>query len=642
MSNYVTTFATINIFRYPVMPAVYDVFLSHAWADGDRPQQIAAALGRAGLRVWFDADEIGDFASITRAVTEGLAQSKALVAYYSKTYPLRRACQWELTTAFLAAQNEEDPRRRVVIINPEKSINHIHPIELRDAKFRTAPANQSEVQELAQSLARHVTTLDGSLADIRPLFAPNWYGTSPIGSTRFVGRLPEMWQIHSLLHAGDVTQITGAAVASGGIGQVSGLGGVGKSLLAEEYALHFGAAYPGGVFWLRAHGNDDAKSALGSEQREALCIQHLQALAHRLGIDTHDVTTERMEGALAREIEQRGQPCLWIVDDVPNGLSIDQLRSWFAPHPLARTLITTRSREYASLAKGLDLGVLEPEEAYELLTSRTKPRGDTEKAQALELATDLGYHALAVEVAASALVSYDKDEPYRQFREELLAREEDTLELAKDLAEALPGGHSASIAQTLLVSIRKLGPAGQDFLRLPSVLAVAPIPAWLVTGVLQQTHGLEHSRAEQLQRKAFHEVTTTSLAELSGEQQDARSVHTLVSRTVRFHGQPASPLGRVLRRLLKPRTDVLRKTAISILFDHLLKGKNVQDGMSHFTELVLRGLEADYVLQTLRDLDPRDSVLSQMYWLQYMKTGKLHAFNYDLLRHLFKLSKRGS
>ena len=41
--------------------------------------------------------------------------------------------------------------------------------------------------------------------------------------------------------------------------QVRGLGGIGKSLLAEEYALRFGAAYPGGIFWLRAYGNDDAK-----------------------------------------------------------------------------------------------------------------------------------------------------------------------------------------------------------------------------------------------------------------------------------------------------------------------------------------------------------------------------------------------
>src|SRR5664280_2520476 len=99
--------------------AEYDIFLSHAWKDGERPQQIADALTEAGLHVWFDAAEIDDFASITRAVTEGLAKSKALLAYYSKTYPLRRACQWELTAAFLAAQTEGDPRRRVLVINPE-------------------------------------------------------------------------------------------------------------------------------------------------------------------------------------------------------------------------------------------------------------------------------------------------------------------------------------------------------------------------------------------------------------------------------------------------------------------------------------------------------------------------------------------
>jgi hypothetical protein len=91
------------------MPATYDVFVSHAWRDGERPGQIANALTEAGLRVWFDANEISDFVSITHAVTDGLTNSKALLAYYSRIYPLRRACQWELTTAFLAAQTEGDP-----------------------------------------------------------------------------------------------------------------------------------------------------------------------------------------------------------------------------------------------------------------------------------------------------------------------------------------------------------------------------------------------------------------------------------------------------------------------------------------------------------------------------------------------------
>ena len=73
---------------------------------------------------------------------------------------------------------------------------------------------------------------------------------------------------------------------------------------------------------------------------------------------------------------------------------------------LARTLVTTRSREYGSLAKGIDLSVLTPDEAFQLLTSRRMPAGKDEEEQARELAKDLGYHALALDVTASALLSY--------------------------------------------------------------------------------------------------------------------------------------------------------------------------------------------------------------------------------------------
>src|SRR5690349_7183944 len=117
----------------------YDVFVSHAWVDGDRPRQIADALTAVGLKVWFDETEIKDFEGITRAIQQGLATAKVLLAFYSKAYPTRRACQWELTAAFLAAQREGDPRRRVLVVNPESRAEHIHPIELRDAKFRVAP-----------------------------------------------------------------------------------------------------------------------------------------------------------------------------------------------------------------------------------------------------------------------------------------------------------------------------------------------------------------------------------------------------------------------------------------------------------------------------------------------------------------------
>ena len=111
----------------------------------------------------------------------------------------------------------------------------------------------------------------------------------------------------------------------------------------------------------------------------------MRAMADRLAMHPGP-QGQQIEGALSRKIATENKPCLWIVDDVPNGLDGDALRRWFAPHALARTLITTRSREYGSLAKGIDLSVLTPDEAYQLLTSRRKPASKDEEEQARELA----------------------------------------------------------------------------------------------------------------------------------------------------------------------------------------------------------------------------------------------------------------
>ena len=155
---------------------------------------------------------------------------------------------------------------------------------------------------------------------------------------------------------------------------MSGLGGQGKSLLAEEYALRFGAAYPGGVFWLRAYGNDDAKAGFAEEEREAEHLNKIRAFADSLGVMLQGLEPTQISGALGREIERRAQPCLWIVDDVPDGLDGQALRKWFSPHPLARTLLTTRSREYNSLVPGFDLEELSPEEAVNFSRRAGHPR----------------------------------------------------------------------------------------------------------------------------------------------------------------------------------------------------------------------------------------------------------------------------
>lgn len=87
-------------------PEIHDVFMSYAHADKARVRLLVAALRAQGLRVWFDENDMADFESITRTITTGLAYSKGVVAFHSHIYPTRRACQWELTWAFLAAHHE--------------------------------------------------------------------------------------------------------------------------------------------------------------------------------------------------------------------------------------------------------------------------------------------------------------------------------------------------------------------------------------------------------------------------------------------------------------------------------------------------------------------------------------------------------
>ncbi len=499
---------------------MYDVFLSYAHADREPVLALRDELVERGLCVWLDDADIDDFESISASIEEGLARSKALVAYYSTTYPTRRACQWELTAAFLAAQRHGNPQRRVLVVNPESSVEHIEPAALRDELFGGG----------ADAIAAHVGTLSNDLGDLGVFVRPPWFGERPLGSSRFVGRVVDMWHIHDALHAGDVALITGAR--GDALAHVTGMGGIGKSLLAEEYALRFGAAYPGGVFWLRALGHDDAGEPLSPENRAAERDRQLLEFASGLGMDATDLPPERLAGELTRALDERGQPFLWIVDDFPGGVSREDREAWLAPGRYGKTLLTTRSRAYAAFGTQVDLGVLGEDEGVEPLARHRTPGGDEEQAAARGLVEDLGGHALALDVAGAALRAAEGVRSFAQYRAALANPSADELELSTRYAGELPSGHEASIASTLSRSIAQLDGAGRDFLRLAALLAVQPIPATLVVDVFARADDLEADAAQRRAIDAMHGAGLLSLADAVDG--GARQVHTLVSRTMRL------------------------------------------------------------------------------------------------------------
>jgi hypothetical protein len=109
---------------------------------------------------------------------------------------------------------------------------------------------------------------------------PQYHGIIPLRAQHFVGRVQEFWELHRKLIGNRISIISGVYGQSAA--QVRALGGNGKTLLAREYSINFGPAYPGGVFWLNAYGNDDSRGAVDEKTREAKRQDQLRNLGSLL------------------------------------------------------------------------------------------------------------------------------------------------------------------------------------------------------------------------------------------------------------------------------------------------------------------------------------------------------------------------
>ena len=554
---------------------MWDIFFSYRRHDLAKAQPLLEALSLAGVRVWRDERGIPDQASVSAEIRRGIANSKALLAFYSRTYPLSNPCRQEITAAWLAAEQiDHVPNRRVWIVNPEGSFEHL-PKLLRDQQSRLFLADDSQLIGTVRAIKDRLDALDSTLLGNGVRDLPAYRGMIPIQAVRFVGRETELWDLHAELTANRLSIITG--VYGQAVAQVRGLGGNGKSLLAREYSIRFGTAYPGGVFWLNAYGHDDTKGPLNSEERRALREDQIRTFAVRCGLAIEGLDMGEIEACFWQALEDRRERCLWIVDDVPSGLSPSEMEDgWYARWAGASTLVTTRSKEYGALGNILDLGVLSPGEAFDLIRLHRQPVGSAEELAARRIIELLGCHPLAVEVAGSYLAQ--GLEGFQHYLDALENPVEDAVEFGNLLQDSLPTGHERSISTTLLRSIRQLGPEGHDFLRLASVLAVTSIPVSLIAEVLEFP---DSGRSRTL--AALGQAETLSLCEREGD--DARTIHTLVSRTMRFQFPS------------EERTRSLRSTAVQVLTrrlqvpNHIGEYSNIAMDMPHARRLAASQLQ---------------------------------------------------
>ncbi|MBL8294401.1 MAG: ATP-binding protein [Bryobacterales bacterium] len=249
-----------------------------------------------------------------------------------------------------------------------------------------------------------------------------------------------------------------AALAEKNIAALTGLGGIGKSQLALEYAYRYRDRYPL-VFWMQA----DSEAALNAGFGE---------LARRLNLPARDASDQGVVRAAVMDYLATSPCWLLVLDNAADPTSV---KPYLPVQYTGHVLLTSRVSIFQSLGlvSPLELEVLPPEDARQFLYTRTGRAPGTAAAAVARLAAELGFLPLALEQAAAYIV-----EKQARFEDYLSSFLKQRLKL---LGRQRPVG-AEPVATTWTMNFKALAetPAARDLLRLSAFLAPENIPLELL------------------------------------------------------------------------------------------------------------------------------------------------------------------
>ncbi|MFC9325914.1 FxSxx-COOH system tetratricopeptide repeat protein [Kitasatospora sp. NPDC057015] len=486
-------------------------FISYAGPDRLWAEWVGWQLKQAGHRVELDRWNWRTGDDFILRMNEALERADAVVALFSDAYfaPERwTQIEW---TATIASQN------RLV------------PLEI-------APLATGRIPDiLSARLRRELHGLDetGALAALRdavhgpagPRGPVGFPGTTPAteavrstadqprlpGSTGlpgtwnvrrrnpdFAGREAEMIRLREGLLDGHQTVVQA----------LHGMGGIGKTQLALEYAHRFAGQYDV-IWWIDAEQADQIPSSYA-------------ALAERLGIAKPAAGTEHNARTLLNHLSGRGG---WLIV-LDNAEAPGQIEEWLPQGP-GHTLITSRNPHWTGIAHQTGLDVFTRSDSQAYLTTRIP--GITPE-QADGLAHDLGDLPLALAQAAGVIGTGTTLDNYHRLL---------TTNTARLLKEGDAPGYPLSVAASVTIATDRLAehhPDAEALLRLGAFLGPEPVPtAWLEKARPQLTTVLGDPDDLLWPRSALQPLARRALARI-----DHRSfqIHRLTQAVLRDQTTP--------------------------------------------------------------------------------------------------------
>jgi tetratricopeptide (TPR) repeat protein len=285
---------------------------------------------------------------------------------------------------------------------------------------------------------------------------------------------------------------------------IHGLGGIGKSQLAQEYAHTRRDRYRI-IWWVRAGGQVELTT-------------DLIKLGRAFGLDV-DTQPEHVVSAVRAQLGIR-RDWLLVFDNVSD---IEVIRE-LLPAGDGHVLITSRIRHWAGLAKTCPLEELPPDEAAHYIRAST----GRDAPEIAELARELGCLPLALAQAVGYVTVHNCS----------VAR---YLELYRAAAQRIlqqgppPHGYPATVATTWRLHFESLPSAAIQILRLVAFLAPDAIPLQMLLDAApagELPEALRSAVCDPIAREAaIGELVNTSL--LDRQDDDSVRVHVLVQEVAR-------------------------------------------------------------------------------------------------------------
>lgn len=404
--------------------STFDVFISYSrsddlGADGPGSGPVSALCkfienhvllpGNAQIRVFVDFEGIRDYDDWRHRILSALRHSKILLVCLSPNYFASDYCKWEWQH-FLGRQGHRNLRGegesiqsiKLAALPPQleekypewwSSVRRSNTLDFdwpSNKASMTCGAPLEQAARIADSIAQRVRLARSELA--------HRYGNLRAATEHFVGRASLLRALHETVALGE----------NGAITVLHGLGGMGKSELALQYANEYARSFPAGIWWIDAEPFSDLRSAIASlayapdfldkheepETDAAKRFEQVLAVLKQMA-EVRDVDSDEMGKILL------------ILDNVEdlallgaNQRSLIGNLHWLSA--LATTRQSMQSWTKADLLVSLPVDALEEPDAVALLREWQPDhafRDDDENA-ATQLAIALGCYTLAIEQSA--------------------------------------------------------------------------------------------------------------------------------------------------------------------------------------------------------------------------------------------------